>query len=272
MPSGSLFYLGGACGMSAAWDAFLTERDQEVYGKAGFGRQAGFKDRPALLIIDVMYDFVGDRPEPILESIQRFPNSCGAEGWQAMERLIPVLEAARANNIPVIYSVFDREHSMIDQASWGAKNNRVDGWGAKINKDAEVAHYLDSLSIPDVVAPLPHEVVIRKKKPSVFFDTPLLQYLISLGVNQLLCCGTTTSGCVRATVIDAFSNNLRVAVIEDCSFDRGEASHAINLFDMQQKYADVISSQSAMNYLKQCDKNLFPEWGEKSKDFDKSSA
>jgi nicotinamidase-related amidase len=81
-------------------------------------------------------------------------------------------------------------------------------------------------------------------------------------VDQLLCCGTTTSGCVRATVIDGFSHGYRVTVIEDCTFDRGQASHAMNLFDMNQKYANVMDSERIVDYIHGLPEDLFPEWSE----------
>ena len=93
--------------MARIWDAFLTDRDKKIFGAAGYGREAEFKGRPALLIIDVNFGFVGDRPEEILDSILKFPNSCGADGWQAMERLVPVLEAARGKCFPILFTTGD---------------------------------------------------------------------------------------------------------------------------------------------------------------------
>ncbi|MEE2822967.1 MAG: isochorismatase family protein [Acidobacteriota bacterium] len=243
--------------MARIWDDFLTERDQEVFGAAGYGREAEFKGRPALLVIDVNYGFVGDEAEDIRDSITKFPNSCGAEGWEAMGRLVPVLEAARGRCLPILYTTADDDHYLLDRHSWGVKNKRVDQWrGGK--DDTRVRANL----IPDMIMPQPGEVTILKKKPSAFFGTPLLQYLITLGVDQLLCCGTTTSGCVRATVIDGFSHGYRVTVVEDCTFDRGQASHAMNLFDMNQKYANVMPSDRIVNYIHSLPDGLFPEWSE----------
>ncbi len=243
--------------MARIWDVFLTERDKRVFEAAGYGREAELKGRPALLIIDVNFGFVGDRPEEILDSILKFPNSCGEEGWQAMEKLVPVLDAARRKCLPILYTTGDQKHPFLDQHSWGVKNRRVDQWRGSSQETK-----LQANDIPDLIAPQPGEVCIRKKKPSAFFGTPLLQYLITLGVDQLLCCGTTTSGCVRGTVIDAFSHGYRVAVIEDCTFDRGEASHAVNLFDMNQKYANVVSSKEVIDYILGLSEELFPDWTE----------
>ncbi|MEK7281157.1 MAG: isochorismatase family protein, partial [Chloroflexota bacterium] len=93
------------------------------------------------------------------------------------------------------------------------------------------------------------DIVIYKPKASAFFGTPLASLLNALRVDTVLCCGTSTSGCVRASVIDANSYNFHVAVIEECTFDRSQVSHKVNLFDMNAKYADVISLQEAREYI-----------------------
>jgi maleamate amidohydrolase len=107
------------------------------------------------------------------------------------------------------------------------------------------------------IAPLAHEFVIEKLKPSAFYGTPLLGYLIDLGVDTLLVCGTTTSGCVRATVLDAFNHNYHISIVEECTFDRFESSHAINLFDMNAKYADVIGVDEATDYMRGIPRGLY---------------
>ncbi len=86
------------------WDKFLTERDKAVFEASGYGIQGGFGDRPALLVIDVNYNFTGDRPEPILDSIRRWPNSCGEDGWATIPAMQRLLATARRKGIPVIYT------------------------------------------------------------------------------------------------------------------------------------------------------------------------
>jgi len=243
--------------MARVWDEFLTERDREVFGAAGYGAEAAMRGRPALLVIDVNFGFVGDQPEDLRDSITKFPNSCGAEGWEAMDHLAPVLKTAREKNLPIFYTTGDEDHAFLDRHSWGAKNKRVDQWRSSGGQAKVSAN-----EIPSVIAPVSGEAIILKKKPSAFFGTPLLQYLITLGVDQLLCCGTTTSGCVRATVIDGFSHGYRMAVIEECTFDRGQASHAMNLFDMNQKYANVVSADRIVEYMRGLSGDLFPAWSQ----------
>jgi len=91
--------------------------------------------------------------------------------------------------------------------------------------------------------------VVKKQKPSGFFGTNLPSYLTLLGCDSVIVVGTTTSGCVRATVVDAFSLNYRVIVAEEGCFDRSEASHAVSLCDMHAKYADVVSLEETLRYL-----------------------
>jgi maleamate amidohydrolase len=216
------------------WHPFLTDRDVEVFAASGYGSSQSLGERPVLMVIDITADFVGDRPEPILDSIKRFPNSGGEEGWEAMHRLVPLLAAARAAGVPVIYTANDPAHHRLEQASWGRKNSRMD--------ERRSAHGGSIADIPELIRPADADLVLLKTKPSGFFDTPLRQYLTMWGADTVLCCGTSTSGCVRATVVDAFSHGYQVGVVADCTFDRGQASHALSLFDMAQKYADLLDS------------------------------
>jgi len=226
---------------SEAWDAWLSERDRAVFDAAGYGQRAGPGRRPALLVVDVTHDFVGDRPEPILDSIRRFSNSCGEEGWVAMERIAELLGAFRTRGLPVFYTKAPDNPSPADRGSWAWKNAR----------DLEQSDLRSRIGneIPEIIAPLPGETVIQKAKPSAFFGSPLASYLPPLGVDTLVVAGTTTSGCVRATVVDAFSLNYRVLVAADAVFDRGELAHAANLFDIHAKYADVVPVAAVLEYV-----------------------
>ena len=229
--------------MARVWDDVLTDFDREVYRQAGYGAKASPGRKPALLVIDVTYEFVGDKPEPILESIKKFPNSCGEIGWQSMAAIRELLDLCRELKVPIFYTKGMDDRNAITRGSWGWKK-------ADTVEERAIANNPIANQIPEIIAPQPGEVVIQKTKPSGFFGTPLASYLIGLGVDTVLVTGTTTSGCVRATVIDAFSNNFRTIVVEEGVFDRGQISHKINLFDMHQKYADVISLAEAKEYLR----------------------
>lgn len=232
------------------WDSFLTERDRQVFEKAGYGARGGFGQRPALVIVDMNYSFCGHRSEPILDSITAWPNSCGEESWLAIESLKGVLEVARRRHIPTFYTTAaPRRPDGFDAGGWKHKNKRASG-------PVGVPGY----GMDDIVAeiaPVASDIVLEKLKPSAFFGTPLIGHLTDLGVDTVLVCGSTTGGCIRATVIDAFSYNFKVSVIDECTFDRGQASHAINLFDMNAKYADIVSAQETKDYFEQTPGDLY---------------
>src|SRR5436190_16269704 len=108
-----------------------------------------------------------------------------------------------------------------------------------------------------MIAPAPQDIVIRKQKPSGFFGSSMGSFLTLLGADSVVVTGTTTSGCVRATVVDAFSLNYRVILAEEGCFDRSEASHAVSLCDMHAKYADVVSTPEILSYFNQLPPDLF---------------
>lgn len=234
----------------AVWDDVLTPRDKEVFALSGYGKRAGFGQRPAVLVIDVNYNFVGDRPEPIIESVKRFRNSCGAEGWEGVYRIRELLAEARRKHLPTFYTTAEENRS---------NTTIIGGWQAKSSRTDEdmTAAWEKTNEIVAEIAPQAGDIVVHKQKPSAFFGTPLMSMLNQVHADSLLVTGTTTSGCVRASVIDAFSYNLRVSVVEECVFDRGQASHKINLFDMAMKYADVIPLKEAIDYIRGLPDNLY---------------
>jgi maleamate amidohydrolase len=233
------------------WNRFLTERDKAVFAAGGFGARAGFGKRPALVVIDVNWAFCGERPEPILESIKRWRTSCGEESWVALKYIKTLIEAARAKRVPVIYTTGERRPDNWDAGSWRWKSARGD------EASRTVLDGVDGNEIVAMIAPGPHDIVIKKQKPSGFFGTNLASYLTLLGCDSVIIVGTTTSGCVRATVVDAFSFNYRVILAEEGCFDRSEASHAVSLFDMHAKYADVVPTAEVLSYFSKLSANLF---------------
>ena len=116
---------------------------------------------------------------------------------------------------------------------------------------------VDGNEIVTMIAPGPRDIVIKKQKPSGFFGTNLASYLTLLGCDSVIVVGTTTSGCVRATVVDAFSLNYRVILAEEGCFDRSQASHAVSLCDMHAKYADVVPTAEILSYIDQLATDLF---------------
>ena len=149
-------------------------------------------------------------------------------------------------NIPVIYTTGTVREDGWDSGGWAWKNNRTD---EDVTTPNATGFNRDGNEIMDQIAPSAQDIVIYKHKPSAFSGTPLSGFLNDLGADSLLVTGTTTSGCVRASVIDAFSQNMRVTVVEEGCFDRSQASHAINLCDMHAKDADVQGLEEVINFV-----------------------
>jgi nicotinamidase-related amidase len=223
-----------------SWDEFLTERDKQVFSAAGFGTRAGFGKRPAVLVIDVSYNFTGDKPKPVLESIKEWSLSCGQEGWDGIAAIQRLLAAARPKGVPIIYTTGELRDDGFDSGGWAWKNARIVDDIEKKQAGNEIVRE---------IAPQPQDIVIKKQKPSGFFGTPLMSFLTDMNVDSLLITGTTTSGCVHATVVDAFSYNLRTTIVEEGCFDRGQASHAMALMNMNAKYSDVLKLEDVLSYL-----------------------
>lgn len=223
------------------WERFLTDQDRAHLAAKGALALFGFGSRPAVLSIDNYRQVIGDEPEPLLEAIETWPGAVGLAGWEALPHISRLLEVARSVEIPVLHVT-----GLLEEES------NVMGWwerpGASQEPDDD-ASKLRRFDIVEQAAPLAGEVVVRKTAPSAFFGTPLLGHLISTGVDTLIVCGESTSGCVRASVVDACAYRFNVVVVEEAVYDRHEASHAINLFDMHQKYADVLGIDEVISWI-----------------------
>jgi nicotinamidase-related amidase len=219
------------------WDGIISEEEQRAYRAAGFGRPSGLGRRPALLIIDVQYRTVGTESKPFWESIKEFPTSCGDVGWQAVHSIVPLLEEFRTRNWPVLYPHV-------------APKQSYDGGRLAAKVPAIMTVPARGYEFVREIAPRDGDVLVPKKHPSAFFATALASHLIDFGVDTLVVTGCTTSGCVRGTVVDAFSYNFRVIVPEECVYDRSRVSHAVNLFDMSEKYADVAPLAEVLERLR----------------------
>ena len=219
--------------MKRIWDGIISEEEQNAYAAAGFGNPTGLGKRPALLIIDVQYRTVGTIPQPFWESIKEFPTSCGQAGWNAVANIQRILSLFREKGWPVIYPHVSPKEQF-DQGRLADKVPALMGVAAKGYQ-----------FVPEI-APIPGDILLPKKHPSAFFGTPLASYLIDVGADSLIITGCTTSGCVRGSVVDGFAYNFRITVPEDAVYDRSETSHAVNLFDMSSKYADVMTTDDAL--------------------------
>jgi nicotinamidase-related amidase len=220
------------------WDGIISEEEQEAYRAAGFGRPGGIGKRPALLIIDVQYRTVGSKPLPFWESIKEFRTSCGEAGWQAVDNIKLLLDEFRAQEWPVLYPHV-------------APKKKTDGGrlAEKVPAIMDIPEH--GYEFVSALAPREGDILLPKKHPSAFFGTALASHLIDLQADTLIVTGCTTSGCVRGSVVDAFSLNFRVVVPQDAVYDRSKVSHAVNLFDMSEKYADVAPTAEVIEKLRQ---------------------
>jgi maleamate amidohydrolase len=233
----------------AGWNDYLDAETRATYDRAGFGGRVGLGARPAVLVIDVNYAFCGESSgEDVVAAEERWPYSCGAWAWRAVPHIATLLDAARSRGVPTIYTTGSPPRA--DAFDRGL-------WRDKCRHDAIGMADPRSQDIVAEVRPRGSDIVLAKGKSSAFFGTELLSHLLALRVDSLLVCGTTTSGCVRATVTDAFSYNFRTTVVEECTFDRAPASHWVNLFELDQKYADVVPLASVCDYISSLDDGLF---------------
>ncbi len=223
--------------MTKPWHGIISEEEQRAYNAAGFGRATGLGTRPALLIIDVQYRTVGTTPKPFWEAIKEFPTACGDVGWNAVRHIERILRLFRERNWPVLYPYVAPKETF----DFGRLSDKVPAIMTVASKGYEFVAE---------VAPHEQDILLPKKHPSAFFGTPLVSYLINTRADSLVVTGCTTSGCVRGSVVDAFAYNFRVLVPHDAVYDRSATSHAVNLFDIASKYADVLSTDEAITALR----------------------
>jgi len=219
------------------WDDYIPQKERDFYKQAGFGGVSGFGQRCALLVIDVQNRTVGSKPMPVEEAVKEYPMSCGEYGWKALPNIKKLVECFRANDMPVFYPYVAFKNKY-DQGQFGTKVSAV----MQIPESGYDIH--------EMVSPREGDIPIAKYHPSAFFGTSLCSYLIEKQIDTLVVTGATTSGCVRGTVVDASSYNFKVVVAEDAVFDRVQASHAVNLFDMANKYADVLNTDQIVHEVK----------------------
>jgi nicotinamidase-related amidase len=203
------------------------EQAHEVYEKAGLGQSVTLGSRPAVLVIDFSCGFTD--PEC----------SLGSDCTAAVEQTKRVLDVAREKGFPVIFTTIGFEPSLKDGGLWMQK--------APALADLQIGgKWVD---IDPRLEPRDDETVVMKKGASGFFGTNLASILVSQGVDSVVLCGATTSGCVRATAVDLLQYGWPTVVPRECVADRAQAPHDANLFDIQAKYADVVPVEDALAYL-----------------------
>ena len=203
------------------------EEARQVYAAARLGQAVTMGERPAVLVVDFSCGFTD--PECAL----------GSDLSAEVEATRRLLDAARAKGLPVIFTTIGYEPSLKDGGLWLQKvptlgDLQVGGRWVEIDPRLE---------------PREDETIVLKKGASAFFGTNLATVLVTQGIDSVVLCGATTSGCIRATAIDLLQYGFPAMVPRECVGDRAQAPHEANLFDIQAKYADVVSLDDALAYV-----------------------
>ncbi|MDQ3507388.1 MAG: isochorismatase family protein [Actinomycetota bacterium] len=203
------------------------DRTREVYERAGFGGSITLGERPAVLVVDFSRGFTD--PEC----------SLGADMTSEVEATRKVIDAARGIEAPIVFTTIGFEANLRDGSLWIEKAPAL----AELRIGGEWIELDERLGKKD------EDTVILKKGASAFFGTNLASILAHEKIDTVVLCGATTSGCIRATAVDLLQFGYPTLVPRDCVGDRAEAPHEANLFDIQAKYADVVSVEDAIAYL-----------------------
>jgi nicotinamidase-related amidase len=204
----------------ASWDDLLSPSDRAVIEAAGYNTRGAVAwgsramgRRPAVLVVDMEYQCVG-RDVPILEAVKEWRTAVGQLGWTAAGHIAPLLSAARDRGIPIIHT-----HSFMHNDSAAER---------------EAVKFIEPLTPQD------GDIVVEKDYASAFYGTAVLRHLIRHNVDTLVITGTTTSGCIRASAVDAQEHGFNVVIPEECVFDRLDVSHKVSLLDIWMKYGLVM--------------------------------
>jgi maleamate amidohydrolase len=197
------------------------------YATAGFGNELGYGRKPALIIVDFVNAYL-DKQSPLYAGVEKI-----------LAVNIDLLAHARAAHIPVVFT--------------GVRYTAGGKDGGLFYKKIKALSCFDAGNpwgnFPDTLSPAADELVVIKQYASAFFGTSLASSLRAQGVDTCLITGLSTSGCVRATALDALQHGFIPVVIEDACGDRDQRIHNSNIFDLKAKYADVVSSDSVKRYL-----------------------
>lgn len=210
--------------MTSAWQ----EETREFYASRGIGARVGLGDSPAVVVVDMTRAFT-DPTHPV-----------GADQTETLNGIQRLLAAARAANAPAFYTTLAFSQDASEAPTWARKMPAL----AELRIGDPVAMEIDPR-----IAPWEGELVFNRTAPSAFFGTGFVSMLVPRRVDTLIVAGCATSGCIRATVIDALSYGFRVGVPRECVGDRATGPHVANLFDMNAKYADVLSVEDVIRYL-----------------------
>lgn len=201
--------------------------DRSANERAGFGHAVRRGDSPAVVVVDFSRGFT----DPALPT--------GADMDAAVEATVELLATARRAGVPVVFTTIAYRPDEVGEVAW-------------LEKAQGMASLLEGTAAVEVdprLEPRPDEELVVKKGASAFFGTDLADLLRSRGADTVAICGATTSGCVRASAVDSVQSGFPTLVVRECVADRAPAAHEASLFDLQSKYADVVSSDDACSYL-----------------------
>ena len=212
------------------WKDIVDPEVIKIY--ASYRREIYVGRNPAILAIDLYKKAYLGGNRPVSEVNAKYDGSCGENAWAALPPTQALFAAARRAGIPIIYTT---RHA--DTAGVHSTNRK------KLDEPDDI------YAIQPELAPQPGDLIIYKERASAFFGTPLVTHLRRIGAESLIICGESTSGCVRASTVDAYSFGFHNTVVEECTYDRSTLSHKVNLFDLHHKYADVMHVDEVVTHL-----------------------
>ena len=212
------------------WKDIVDKEILEIY--ASYHREVFVGKNPVVLAIDLYKKAYLGGNKPVAEVNKQFDGSCGENAWKALPPTQKLFAAARSAGVPIVYST-----------------RHADTGGVHSTNRKKLDETEDLYAIQPELAPQKGEIVIYKERASAFFGTPLITHLRKLGADSLIICGESTSGCVRASTVDAYSFGFHNTLVEECTYDRSMLSHKVNLFDLHHKYADVMHVEDVVAHL-----------------------
>jgi maleamate amidohydrolase len=212
------------------WKDVIDTDTIEIY--QAYRRKTYIGDNPAVLAIELYNKAYQGGSRPVREVDREFSGSCGEHAWKALPPTQKLFAAARRAGVPIIYTTRHVDTGGVHSTNRNIGRERDDIYDIKAE-----------------LTPQSGELVIYKERASGFFGTPLIAHLQQRRINSLIICGESTSGCVRASTVDAYSYGFHNVVVEECTYDRSTISHKVNLFDLHHKYADVMHIEEVLAHL-----------------------
>jgi len=212
------------------WKDIIDADTLQIY--EAYRRKTFIGERPAVLAIDLYNKAYLGGNRPVKEVDREFSGSCGEYAWAAMAPTQRLFAAARRAGVPVIYTTRHVDTGGVQSTNRNLKRMADDIYDIKAE-----------------LAPQVGELVIYKERASAFFGTPLVAHLQMKKIDSLIICGESTSGCVRASTVDAYSYGFHNTVVEESTYDRALINHKVNLFDLHHKYADVMHIEEVLAHL-----------------------